>query len=167
MGADIYAVRQSTDNQHLRTQCAEVSNESSDDILSVGGAMACSHDVYHMPLVEVGTTFVVEKQWSIRTLAEALGIVGITDSQHADVVLCDKLHLSRCPMQCVFPMFHRFTQSRRSLWHNITNVVAVVIDGLAAAQCLVQLQCHLLVETCHAGQGYRVVYFVGHCFLSL
>ena len=60
MGADIYAVRQSTDNQHLRTQCAEVSNESSDDILSVGGAMTCSNDVYHMPLVEVGTPFVIE-----------------------------------------------------------------------------------------------------------
>ena len=115
MGADIYAVRQSTDNQHLRTQCAEVSNESSDDILSVGGAMACSHDVYHMPLVEVGTTFVVEKQWSIRTLAEALGIVGITDSQHADVVLCDKLHLSRCPMQCIVPMVASGTTSPMSL----------------------------------------------------
>ena len=60
MGADINAVCQSADNQHLRTQYAEVCNEPSDKILSVGGAMTRSHDVYHMPLIEVGTTFVIE-----------------------------------------------------------------------------------------------------------
>ena len=60
MGTDIDAIGQSTDHQHLWALCSQVSDETTNEVLPVGGAMACAHDIEHITLVEVGTTFIIE-----------------------------------------------------------------------------------------------------------
>ena len=113
--------------------------------------MARTHDVEHVALVEVGTTFIIEQQGCIWTFAEPLGIVGVAQSQHADIVFGDKLHLGSSPVQGIVPIFHRLAQTGGSVRDYVVNIVAMVIDIFATTQRLVELQGYLLVETHHAG----------------
>ena len=59
MCTDVNAIGQSADNQHLWTHGAQVADEASYHILSVDGTMPCAHNVQHIALVEVGTTFII------------------------------------------------------------------------------------------------------------
>ena len=55
----IHAVRQSTDNQHLRTQLVQVSDKATYQVLSVGRHLPRTYDADYLGLVQVSITFII------------------------------------------------------------------------------------------------------------
>ena len=157
MGTGVYAVSQSADNQHVRTLRVQVGDEATDEVLSVGGGMARAHHVENVTLVEVGTALIVEEQGRIGTFTEALGVGIVAQGQHADAVVGDELHLGSCPVQGIVPVAHGLAQAGCGLRDYVADIVAMVIDRLAAAQCLIEVQGHLLTEARDTGQCYGII----------
>ena len=162
VGTDVDAVGQSADDEHLGAQLPQVGDEAAHQVLPVGGAVARAHDVDDARLVQVGIAFIIEHEGRVgHTRAAAADSRLVVEGQRLDVVLVDELHLGSCPFQGVVPVLQRLDKTRGAVGHDVADVVAVLIDGTGAAQRLVELQGHLLVEARHAGEGYAVVCLVG------
>ena len=138
VGADVYAVGQSADDEHLWTELSQVAEEASHEVLTIGGAVAGAYDVEDIALIEIGSALIVQDDWSIWTLGQALGVVGVAQCQGADVVLVDELHLSCCPPQGVIPVLHGLAQSGRGVGHGVADVTAVLVDSLGTAHGLIE-----------------------------
>ena len=74
---DIHAVGHSAHNEHMWTSLFQFLHKPSYNILSVGGAMPCSHDVDHPLLIQVGCTHVEQHQRSVFTLLQPLRVTTI------------------------------------------------------------------------------------------
>ena len=59
MGTDVHSVGQSAHDQHVGTQLSQFAHEVAYQVLSVGGALPCPHDVNHLRRIQVGGTFII------------------------------------------------------------------------------------------------------------
>ena len=116
---DIDAISQTTDYQHIGNQSSEVTDKVVYQILTIGGAVACTYNINDMALIEVCRTFIIEHDGSIVTLSETLWIVIIIQTQGTDTTLLHKLHLGSSTLEGLIPILHRLTQTRRGIRHDI------------------------------------------------
>ena len=104
MGTDVYAVGQSTDDEDLGAEVAQVTDEASYEVLSVGSTVAGTYNADDTALVQVGRTQVEKHNGRIGALCQPLGITILSESQHLYAVfLCKGLFLL-CPCQREAPV---------------------------------------------------------------
>ena len=92
------------------------------------------------------------------------GVTTVVISQHFDVVLLDERHLPGCSCQGHIPVAQRLGKSLRTVGQHLADVVPMLVDGLPAAQLLIEHQGRLLVEARQAGQRNGVIYLLFSCF---
>ena len=138
VGADVDAVCQSADDEHVGTQLLQATDELTDEVLAVGGTAPRADDVDDATLVQVGIALIVEHDGCVRTFAQTGGIAFVVQRQGMDAVLGDELHLGGGALQGVVPVFHGFDEARCGFGDDVANVVALFVDGLTAAQRLIQ-----------------------------
>ena len=122
---DVYAVGQPAYDEHLGAKCPQVGHETAYEVLSVGRAVACSHDVDHPLRVKVGVAEVEKYERCIGTLLQALRIARVVERQRLDVVL-------KVVGQFRLSLFQRFVETGQrvdepvaGIGQYVTNVVAV------------------------------------------
>ena len=59
MGTDIYAVGQSANDEHLRTESFQVSDETAYQVLSIGSTMSGANDIDDASLVQWGRAHII------------------------------------------------------------------------------------------------------------
>ena len=153
MGADIDAIGQTADDEHIRTELTETADEAGDEVLAVVGATPCANDVDDVFAVEVGTAFIIKDDGGVVIFAQAGRVGVVVERQRLDGVLPDERHLGGSTLQRLVPVLQGLDETWRTVGQHVANVVAVVIDGLGTAQLAVELHCLLLVEARHAGEG--------------
>ena len=77
---DVNTVSQSTDDERIGHELVEVAYKGADDVFAVARAVARTYDVDDVALVEVSVAFVEKHQGCVRSLLEALRIVGIVEA---------------------------------------------------------------------------------------
>ena len=168
MCADVYAVCQSADDEYIRTHSAQVADKPTYEVLSVSRAASCSYYVYNVLLIQVSSTFVVQYDRCISTFSKSFWVVGILNGDCFDVALLNKLHLYCRSFQCLVPVTYCLTKMLGAVRHYITDIISVLINLLAAPQCVVQLQSYRQVKACHACQRNAIEYLfvVHHSFVT-
>ena len=168
VGADVDAIGQSADDEHVGTELAQTTDETTGKVLAIGRAATGADDADDALTVQVTVAFIVEDDGRIVTLAQTGGVVLVGQRQRTDAMLGDERHLCCCPLQRFVPVLQRLDETRGAVGNDVADVLAMLIDGLRTAQLPVELQRLLLVEARHAGQGDGVVYlFVRHEYYSL
>ena len=160
MGCDINAIGQSADDEHTGALLAQISNEVTDEVLPVTGAVAGANDIDDTTLVEVGGTHVIHDNRGIGTFGQPLRIGAVAQQQHSDVVLPDKGHLLGGTSQCQVPVLHRRSEPVATVGQHGLEVVAMLIDSLCRPQRLIEMEGRLEVKPCHACQGDGVIGFL-------
>ena len=104
---DIHAVGHAAHDEHLWTMLSQLLYKPSDEILSIGGTMACSHDIDHPLLVQVGCTHVEQHQWSIFTFLQPLRVTTVVHGN-------DLYAISLVILPFRFRPFHRVSKVLQS-----------------------------------------------------
>ena len=112
MRMDIHAVGHSTYDEHPWASSPQVVDELMDEILSVGGAMPCSHYIDHPLLVQVGRAFVEQHQWCIVALFESLRVATVVQGDGLNLMSQIIFPFRFCPFQCLPDILQSCYQSR-------------------------------------------------------
>ena len=162
MGTDIDTVGQTADDEYRWAQRPQISDETADQVLSVGGHPTGSDDADDLLLVQIGIAGIVEDDWSVRTFLESLGVVVAGEGEASDTVFLHEAELRFCPFHRIIPVLQRLRQAWGCFFDNVANVISVFIQQLCTSHGLVQGQCLLEVEVRQACQRHCVKDFLFH-----
>ena len=104
---DVYTVCQSAEDENIWTDCLQFPDERTDDILSVGSAVASAYNTDDVTAVEVGVAEIIEQDRGIGTLPEPLRIVFVVHADGLDIMLPVVFQLLFSPVSETVDVFQR------------------------------------------------------------
>ena len=133
MGIDIHPIGQTTDNQHLGTIFLQIPDKTADKVLTIGRDMTSAHNTDNLSLIQVCITFIIEYEWCVRTFAETLWVVIVSECNASDAVLLHIFQFKICPFHRIIPVLKSRLQMGRGILDNIPNLIPVFKQHLSTA----------------------------------
>ena len=126
---DVYAVCQSAEDENIWAERLQFPDERTDDILSVGGAVASAYNTDDVTAVEVGVAEIIEQDRGIGTLPEPLRIVFVVHADGQDAMLPVVFQLLFSPVSETVDVFQRLNEVCGGIREDVPDVPSVFYDG--------------------------------------